>query len=251
MSEVMEVVEDVKNKLGDKGFLILIGGIVLVFLYNLSKSSSTSDTTSTMVYASYPDSTTNADVIISTLQDNIEYAQNEVLDAITETNKNISYGFEETNGYISSGIASNAELSNKIDAVSGAISSKIDTVSGAISSGFSGVNSAISSVSANIDAQNVTLSAIQSKVEQSNTTSTATLVNDATVNRHDSVSGLTDTSIFNNVVSGQTTASSTNSRSDSNTIVRKSSTSGRSDSHFTSTPSHIFGELSVSTDIKR
>ena len=107
MPEIMEVFDDIKKGVGDKGFYLLIGAGVLFGLYNLSKGSSSSESMANVVPVtgmySYPDAVTNADVIISTLQDSIEYSEIQVKDHIDEK-------FEATNDYINKGLESSNKL---------------------------------------------------------------------------------------------------------------------------------------------
>ena len=74
MAEIKEVFNDIKDTVGDKGFLILIAAAAAVFIYNLTKQESPSDEALTTVthVASYPDAVTNANVIIDKRQSNTE-----------------------------------------------------------------------------------------------------------------------------------------------------------------------------------
>ncbi len=89
MAEIIEVFEDIKEKVGDKTFYILGAGALLFGLYNLSKGSG-GDSSDNLVpvtnVASYPDAVTNADVIIGTLQDSIDYSEGVILEKIEEGN---------------------------------------------------------------------------------------------------------------------------------------------------------------------
>ena len=85
----IEIVEDVKDFVGDKGFYLLLAGAGVLFMISLAKQNSyDNDTTlvSATGYTSYPDAETNADVIISTLQDSIEYSEKNITDN-SNTNK--------------------------------------------------------------------------------------------------------------------------------------------------------------------
>ena len=125
--EIVETIKDgvdsVKDMIGDKGFLILLGAGALFGLYNLFKSDS-SESSETNVeyvaptaYSSYPDAVTNANVIIDTLQNTMEYNQDEILEnletnhqdtlnELDELQKESEKNFEETNNYIKKGIDS-------------------------------------------------------------------------------------------------------------------------------------------------
>ena len=125
--EIVETIKDgvdsVKDMIGDKGFLILLGAGALFGLYNLFKSdnSESSETNVEYVaptaYSSYPDAVTNANVIIDTLQNTMEYNQDEILEnletnhqdtlnELDELQKESEKNFEETNNYIKQGIDS-------------------------------------------------------------------------------------------------------------------------------------------------
>lgn len=102
--EILEVFDDVKDKIGDKWFYLLMGGAVLFGLYNLMKDNQTSDNLVTVTgVSSYPDVVTNANVVIDTLQESIDYSEQKIID---EMNK----GFEATNDYINKGLESQEKL---------------------------------------------------------------------------------------------------------------------------------------------
>lgn len=120
MGEIQEVFDDIKSTIGDKGFLILMGCAVAFGLYNLlkgSEGSSGSEVVTVQSVASYPDSVTNADVIISTLQDSIEYSEYEIKEEIqglgTELNEYLEQNFEATNDFINTGFESQEILMNQ------------------------------------------------------------------------------------------------------------------------------------------
>lgn len=140
--EFDEIISDVKQALGDKGFIVLVIGIITIFLIVLSKQSSEGQDESTMVVGltSYPDAVTNANVIIDTLQDNIQYTEDNILDAIDNqgdaigsgfesVNENISVNFEATNDFINKGFESQADLIDKVGSdIIGDISSVNNTL---------------------------------------------------------------------------------------------------------------------------
>lgn len=120
MAEIMEVLEDMKKGLGDKGFYLLIGGAVLFGLYNLTKGQQSPVSTVT-VSATYPDIDTNADVVIDTIQDSIEYSEGIILDALEnqdsviqdmgdDIKKELANNFTATNNYINKGFESQNKL---------------------------------------------------------------------------------------------------------------------------------------------
>lgn len=116
--EIVEVLEDIKGKVGDKAFYVLGAGAILFGLYNLSKGSggnSGDNLVPVTNVASYPDSVTNADVIISTLQDSIEYSENvivEKLEGLEEQQQANSEKVTESFININEKLESNKELFN-------------------------------------------------------------------------------------------------------------------------------------------
>ena len=85
MSEITAVFDDVKDVVGDKGFLILGAVAVGIFAINLLKKDDNSDATgNTLVqasgYTSYPSVEKNANVVIDTLQNSIDYAQGSIME---------------------------------------------------------------------------------------------------------------------------------------------------------------------------
>lgn len=116
MGEITEVFEDIREKIGDKWFFIFIGVAVLFGMYNLVKGSeSTSDKLVPVTsIASYPDAVTNANVIIDTLQDSLQYTEDRIMGNIDQTHEEISEeltsNFSATNDYINKGFASQEKL---------------------------------------------------------------------------------------------------------------------------------------------
>ena len=122
MAEIMEVFDDIKEKVGNKGFYILIGVAGLFGLYNLVKGSRSSDNlVPVTTVSSYPDAVTNADTIIDTIQESIDYSKNEIIESMNQ-------GFEATNNYIDEGLASQEKLMEE----------NFDTIQG-ILDGYTGV----------------------------------------------------------------------------------------------------------------
>ena len=126
--EIKEVLDDVKKAVGDKGFIVIILGIVAVFLFVLFRQTKTEESNNLSFVtgvASYPDAVTNADVIMDSVHDNIEYSENNIIDAINnnqmEINEtiqgsteqiidNTNEKFEATNDYINKGFEAQKEL---------------------------------------------------------------------------------------------------------------------------------------------
>ena len=114
MAEIKEVFDDIKDGLGDKGFLIFIGACVLLFIFNYSKQTN-SDLVPVTGATHYPDVGENANVVISTLQDSIQYSEDEM--------KEYMYlNFEATNNFIEDGLeAQNKLMEESFEQVHGGI----------------------------------------------------------------------------------------------------------------------------------
>ena len=116
MAEIKEVLNDIKDTVGDKGFIILIAAAAAIFIYNLTKQESPSDEALTTVthVASYPDAVTNANVIIDTLQNSIDYSEQTLSGEIQGLGDDLSEylqdNFEATNDYINDGLQSQEQL---------------------------------------------------------------------------------------------------------------------------------------------
>ena len=123
LEEVESTFEDIKGALGDKGFLIFIGVAVAFGLYNLTKGSgSENNLVPVTSVSSYPDAVTNADVIIDSVQNSIDYSENNIMDAITNLG-------EATNDYINSGLDSaNKTQQESTNEIIGSINNSTDTI---------------------------------------------------------------------------------------------------------------------------
>ena len=168
MGEIQEVFEGIREKIGDKGFFIFIAGAVLFGLYNLSKGSNNSGdelTPVTGVY-SYPDVVTNANVVIDTLQDSLQYTEDRIIESIDTTTSDLGVqigdNFEATNDYINKGFESQKQiLETNFDEIHGtletnfteikdsqnAITGEIQTMQTQIEKNTSSISSIKSSVS--------------------------------------------------------------------------------------------------------
>lgn len=179
MGSIEEVFEDIKDSIGDKGFLFLLGGVALLFIFQLLKSgnSSNSDTSQVVLTASYPDAVTNANVIIDTLQNSIDYSELEMKEYLsqksTETHSKLddmsssmneglgelgtfiqdtgssledflADNFEATNDYINTGLDSQKDLLNSLNQN---MNDNFDSMQGYIGNGFSSLQSTINSSS--------------------------------------------------------------------------------------------------------
>lgn len=147
--EIMKVVEDFKESVGDKTFYILGAGVVLFALYNLSRGSG-ADNSANLVpvtnVASYPDAVTNADVIISTLQDSIEYSEG----VITEKIEGLEQ-LEKDN---------NKVVIEKIETSAGAINDKLDSNKKLFETSFENIQGSLNDLDKNVTAINGTVTNI-------------------------------------------------------------------------------------------
>lgn len=183
MASIREVIDDFKESVGDNGFMYIIIGFGALFAISLLKDSgSGSSYTVPTSYASYPDAVTNANVIIDTLQDSIDYSEQNIKEyvdgQITETNTNINSQFDYLNNYMQEGLAKQEELSNKIYDTTvngfGEISNQIVDVGNSVSSSFSSMSNTISSLQSQLNSVQSSVSDVSSTVNKINTTTTAT-----------------------------------------------------------------------------
>lgn len=155
MGTIEEVMDDVKKTIGDKGFLVLIVGVALIFIYNLSKGSGNdTGTVNVTALTSYPDAVTNANVIIDTLQKSIDYSEGEIKDEIQGLDNSmkdyLDQHFTATNDFINTGIESNQIL--------------MEQIGGEIMGGIEGINTSIGFVNDRVDSLGSTVSGLQSTV---------------------------------------------------------------------------------------
>ena len=183
MAEIVEVFDDIKKHIGDKGFYLLVGAAAIFGIYNLAKGSSgdSADMASTRVVtsvSSYPDAVTNANVIIDTIQNSIDYSQNQIQDSIQGTEDELKdvldKNFEATNDYINKGFESQKEiLDTNFDEINGSLSDikdsqvdikeSISDMQSSMNSGFSSLKGSISSVGNKVDTVNKNVTAAKKK----------------------------------------------------------------------------------------
>ena len=233
MASIKEVIEDVKDSMGDNGFMYLLIGIGALFTISLLKDSgSDSSYTAPTSYASYPDAVTNANVIIDTLQENIEYSEQNLKDyiddSLTETNTNINTQFEYLNDYMNEGFSKQEELSNKIydSTMNGFgeikeqivdVNSNISNVGSVVSSSFNSMNSTISSLQSQLDSVQADVSKVNTTVNNIDKTTTAT--NKTTTAIKNSTSTTKSSSTSTNVGTTKTSTSTLKTNYTGNSIV--------------------------------
>ena len=147
---------DVKEKVGDKGFYLLLAAAAGLGIYSFVKAGSGGATTlvAPTGYTSYPEAGENANVIMDSVNKQIETSQESIIysmaeqfgatkgeiletmggntgeilgaldehnsnvtEQITATNKNMEENFEATNNYIQEGIDATTKLAEKVDEV--------------------------------------------------------------------------------------------------------------------------------------
>lgn len=103
--EIKDTFEDIKDKVGDNWFYIGLGVLALLFIFLASRGDEEDGNTMKAVtgITSYPDAVTNADEIIGTLQDSLDYSEGVIIDRIETLDKDIENNFTVNNGYIVEG----------------------------------------------------------------------------------------------------------------------------------------------------
>lgn len=153
---IKEVIEDVKDSMGENGFIWLIGGFAVIFIISLlSKSGGEEQEPEeyqiATSYSSYPDAVTNANVIIDTIQEDIKYSEDELKEYVTDTysglTDDINTKFEYTNNYMKEGLEKQQELSNKIyDDTMGSINNSFTTLNTKIDTNQTQITSQVADI---------------------------------------------------------------------------------------------------------
>lgn len=221
-----EIIDDIQDSFsgGKKGngLSFLIIGFIALFIIMLLKDNDSDKAGVVYTYASYPDAGQNANVIIDTLQDSIQYSEDELKDYM-------NINFVATNDYINEGFNKSQELANTIfDSSMQAmedlnkditdqilnVGSKVDNVnnsvnnlSNVVETGFSSVQSQISDVSSSLT-ESIT------KVQSTVTGNTNAINNIVKTQTNTSVS----------TTKTNTSASTTSNKTTSNTIKATSYT---------------------------
>lgn len=189
--QITEVFDSAKSAVGKKGIFALLIGALLLFLYNLTKQSGGTQVIG--VSGGYADADRNADVIISTLQKDLEYSQNEITDYIdgaTEGLKDtltqlggsfdnlsdrIDSNFKETNSLITDGLESQDKMlsmnfNNILSGIDGINDSIADQTSQIISSNntvkdsFSSLQTTVNGFGSSMDSIKGQISAVQNQI---------------------------------------------------------------------------------------
>ena len=118
IEEVKDFFGDVKDNVGDKGFLVLILGAVAFGLYNLLKNDSVGE----VVYTSYDDANVdsiaeNSDVIMDSVNQTIESSFSEILNVVQENEATNAEKFDALNNYINESMGAVKDLSDKVDSI--------------------------------------------------------------------------------------------------------------------------------------
>lgn len=141
IEEVKETIEDVREKIGDKWFFVIIAGVVVLFLYFLFKDGGTE---SEEVYyspsgvAGYPEVGQNSEVVIDSVNQTIDAFSSEILNVLEQTQgsvdnmqdgldvfkeevaekfESVNEQFNATNDYINDGMDKWNDISSKIDSM--------------------------------------------------------------------------------------------------------------------------------------
>lgn len=215
------MLEEVFDDLGDSfkdmkkgnGLSFLIIGFVVLFVIMLLKDNG-EDAEVVYQYSSYPSVDKNADVIIDSLYDSLQYSQAELEEKIDEN-------FIATQDYINEGLEKQYDLSSKIydetmtnfdDLTTKVenVGSKVDSVNNNVSNLGSSFSSAISSVQSQINSVASSVSSLGSTLSKVDDTTTKT---QTTVNN-----------IATNVNTIKKTVTSSNATTKTNTSASKTST---------------------------
>ena len=173
--EIKEVISGVKKTLGNNEFLILAGCLLLFGIYNYVRQSKEEQSEAVQMetpvgYTSYPDAVTNANVIISTLQDSLDYDQIEDMERFDSLEEMLSDNFTATNDYINEGFDSmkkmdkinHQEIMGSLGTLGTNVSSIKTDVSG-IKSDVSGIKTDVSGIKTDVSGIKTDVSGIKDK----------------------------------------------------------------------------------------
>ena len=166
--EIKEVVSTVKKTLGDKGFLILAGCLLLFGICKYVREAKEEQSEAVQMetpvgYTSYPDAVTNANVIISTLQDSLDYDQIEDMERFDSLEEMLSDNFTATNDYINEGFDSMKKM-DKINhqEIMGSLGT-IGTNVSSIKTDVSGIKTDVSGIKTDVSGIKTDVSGIKDK----------------------------------------------------------------------------------------
>lgn len=114
--DIKEISSKVTNSFGGYGAFILIGAVALVFISNLSNNSDDETLQAPTGYSAYPDSVTNANVIIGEVNDHTTAEIKNMGDSLNEAIGNVNDNVTNTGNNITDKISSSTEtITGKID----------------------------------------------------------------------------------------------------------------------------------------
>lgn len=119
IEEIKDFVDDVKDKVGDKGFYAIIAVVAAFGIYQLAKGNQSEQYTAATGYADYPSVGENAEVVIDSLSKEIWGSSDQIVGtidgAVTDVIKNNDDHFEETNNYIKDSLVYADKVTDKVN----------------------------------------------------------------------------------------------------------------------------------------
>lgn len=159
IESVEDTIGDFKKSVGDKGFLFIgIGAVVLFVVVLMKQNSKSGEVVVATGITSYPDTVTNADVIISTLQNSIAYTEGELKEDIaglSEQNKTQYENLVETSNSTQQLIKDTANQTNQylqdgLKRQEDLLNAGFNGLEGQLSFGFGVLNDGINKVNKNV-----------------------------------------------------------------------------------------------------
>ena len=172
--DIADTFSDVKR--GNGKSLLLIGGIAIL-LFVLFKNNNNASNRSEVVYtySSYPSAEKNAEVIIDSLYDSLQYSEQNIMDKIDEN-------FVATNDYINEGLQKQEDLSNKIYDDTMANFDDLATNINKVSQKVDSVDKTVNKINSTVTTTNKNVSTIKSTISKAGTTSNTAVSNKKTTN---------------------------------------------------------------------
>ena len=166
--DLSDTFEDVKK--GNGKTILLIGGVVILF-FILLRNRGTSDTSEVVyTYSSYPSAERNAEVIIDSLYDSLQYSEQNIMDKIDEN-------FVATNDYINEGLKKQEDLANKIYDETMTNFNNLSTNISNISQKVDNVDKTVDKINTTVNTTSKNVSSIKETVSKSGTTSKTAVTN--------------------------------------------------------------------------